>query len=83
MTNWPSSCGGGVYPLTMQELLMASESIASKKAPPCQSVSEDTILKIAKEITVKFIEVGKITPATFALSFKDIYSAIDRTVHKG
>lgn len=47
------------------------------------SIPQDTILKIAKEITVKFIEVGRVTPATFELTFKDIYLAIDKTVNKG
>jgi hypothetical protein len=47
------------------------------------SVSDETILKIAKEISIKFIEVGRITPATFEQSFKNIFSAIDTTVKKG
>lgn len=47
-----------------------------------RSVSEETVLKIAKEITVKFIEVGRITPATFEPAFKDIYLAIDKAVQK-
>ena len=47
--------------------------------PPGQ-VNDETILKIAKEITVKFIEVGRITPTTFASSFSSIYNAIDQTV---
>ncbi len=46
-------------------------------------VTDETILKIAKEITIKFIEVGRITPATFEQSFKNIFSAIDTTVKKG
>ncbi len=46
-------------------------------------VSDETILKIAKEISIKFIEVGRITPATFEQSFKNIFSAIDTTVKKG
>lgn len=44
------------------------------------SVSDETILKISKEIVVKFIEMGKITPAGFDLSFKNIYTTIDKTV---
>ena len=46
-------------------------------------VTDETILKIAKEISIKFIEVGRITPATFEQSFKNIFSAIDTTVKKG
>ena len=46
------------------------------------SVSDEAILKIAKEITVKFIEVGRITPASFATAFAGIYSTIEKTVRK-
>ncbi len=45
-----------------------------------RTVSDDTILKIAKEITVKFIEVGRVTPATFPSAFASIYATIDQTV---
>jgi len=45
-----------------------------------EKVSEETILKIAKEITVKFIEVGRITPTTFSSVFSSIYETIDKTV---
>lgn len=46
------------------------------------SVTDEAILKIAKEITVKFIEVGRITPAGFATAFAGIYSTIEKTVRK-
>lgn len=45
-------------------------------------VSDDTILKMTKEIVVKFIEMGKITPAGFDLAFRNIHSTIDKTVRK-
>ena len=41
---------------------------------------EDQVLRASKEITVKFIEVGRISPAGFGESFKSIYQAIDETV---
>lgn len=49
---------------------------------PAEAVTDEAILKIAKEITVKFIEVGRITPATFAAAFAGIYTSIDKTVRK-
>jgi hypothetical protein len=49
-------------------------------ATPDGGVTDEAILKIAKEITVKFIEVGRITPATFAAAFAGIYTTIDKTV---
>lgn len=50
----------------------------SKNSPQknTQGVSDEFILKITKEITVKFIEVGRITPANFESAFNAIYGAI-------
>ena len=45
-----------------------------------QSLPVDTVLKIAKEISIKFIEVGRLTPATFDATFKSIYRTIEETV---
>lgn len=45
-------------------------------------VSEDIILKITKEIVVKFIEMGRISPTSFPDSFQTIYSAIKNTVER-
>ncbi len=59
---------------------MAGQDIALPKTLALEKVSDETILKIAKEITVKFIEVGRITPTTFSSSFSCIYGAIDKTV---
>ena len=46
-------------------------------------VSEETLLKLSKEIAVKFIEVGRITPATFPSAFKDIHTAIKDSLGRG
>ena len=43
------------------------------------TVSDESILKIAKEIAVKFIEVGRLTPATFDETFKNIHQTIRET----
>jgi len=40
-------------------------------------VNDEAILKVAKEVAVKFIEVGRLTPANFAETFLSIY----KTVH--
>ena len=37
---------------------------------------EELILKMTKEIVIKFIEVGKVTPD----SFEEVFEAIHRTV---
>ena len=43
-------------------------------------VSDGTILKVAKEVVVKFIEVGRLSPSNFDETFNDIYSAVRRAV---
>jgi len=44
-----------------------------------QPVSEETLLKITKEIAIKFIEVGRLTPATFDQAFKSIHTSVKET----
>jgi hypothetical protein len=44
---------------------------------------EDQVLRASKEIVVKFIEVGRLSPTTFAETFKIVYHTIDETVHGG
>jgi hypothetical protein len=59
---------------------MASNRQNAKTENISTTVSDETILKISKEIAVKFIEVGRITPATFPSTFTTIYSSIEQTV---
>lgn len=41
---------------------------------------EEHILRASKEIVVKFIEVGRLSPTNFAETFKSVYQAIENTV---
>ena len=41
---------------------------------------DEQILRTAKEIVVKFIETGRISPTGFPDVFKAIYQAVDETV---
>ncbi len=50
------------------------------KQPVRQEVTDEAIFKVAKEIVVKFIEVGRLTPASFEETFDRVYKAIERTV---
>jgi len=43
-------------------------------------VSEDAILKVSKEIVVKFIEVGRLAPGNFDEMFRAIYQSVRDTV---
>jgi len=52
-------------------------------APAGRPVTDDAIFKVSKEIVVKFIEVGRLTPASFAQTFEDVYTAVRRTVRSG
>ncbi len=44
------------------------------------SSMDEQILRASKEIIVKFIEVGKVSPTSFSGAFRDVYTAIDGTV---
>lgn len=41
---------------------------------------DETILRTSKEIIVKFIEMGRISPVTFSENFRNIYHTVDETV---
>lgn len=46
------------------------------------SKTDELILKTAKEIVVKFIEVGNISPASFHDHFRNIYKTIEKSVQE-
>ena len=39
-------------------------------------IKEEVLLKITKEIMVKFIEMGKVSPASFDETFKAVYETV-------
>ena len=43
-------------------------------------VADEAVLKVAKEIVVKFIEIGRLSPANFPETFEIVYKAIKDTV---
>jgi len=47
------------------------------------SINEESILKVSKEVAIKFIEMGRITPSTFDETFRNIHTTIKETVQKG
>jgi hypothetical protein len=59
---------------------MSEQNRRSQESSAEKVVSDEAILKIAKEISVKFIEMGRITPASFDSTFEKIYTTIERTV---
>jgi hypothetical protein len=44
------------------------------------SKDEELVLKTVKEIVVKFIEVGNISPSSFHDHFRNIYHTVESTV---
>ncbi len=59
---------------------MGVEEKNRQPAPARQDVTDEAIFKVAKEIVVKFIEVGRLTPSSFEETFDRVYKAIRRTV---
>ena len=41
---------------------------------------DENILRVSKEIIVKFIEMGRLSPSNIHESFKDVYSTVNETV---
>jgi hypothetical protein len=50
------------------------------RQPVGQDITDEAIFKVAKEIVVKFIEVGRLTPSSFDETFERVYRTIERTV---
>jgi len=67
--------------LSLQGLfIMAKKIIEPAQSLASRPVSDDTILKVAKEVVVKFIEVGRLTPANFEETFRNIYKSVRDSV---
>jgi len=43
---------------------------------------DEQILRTTKEIVVKFIESGRISPSSFHETFKDIYRTVEKTTKR-
>lgn len=43
-------------------------------------VGDEAVLKVAKEIVVKFIEVGRLSPANFSETFREVHRTVRDTV---
>ena len=63
-------------------MTMPTHDDTGKKSASGSAVSDETVLKLAKEIAVKFIEVGRITPANFPETFREIHAAIKETAEE-
>ncbi|MGA9538230.1 MAG: conjugal transfer protein TraB [Desulfobacterales bacterium] len=43
---------------------------------------DEQILKATKEIVVKFIETGRLSPGSFGETFKSVYRTVEKTVKR-
>lgn len=43
-------------------------------------ISSEAVFKAAKEVVVKFIEVGKLSPSGFEETFTQVYHGMEKTV---
>lgn len=43
---------------------------------------EEKVLKVAKEIVVKFIEMGRISPSGFGKCFKEVFQVIKEVIEE-
>lgn len=59
---------------------MSKKSVEPDQALPGKPVSEESILKTAKEVVVKFIEVGRLTPSNFDETFRSVYQSVRDSV---
>ena len=57
---------------------MGSEE--QQKQPMRHEITDEAVFKVAKEIVVKFIEVGKLSPSSFEETFDRVFKAVERTV---
>ena len=46
----------------------------------CSKLDEEKILKIAKEVVVKFIEIGRVSPTQFEGVFQSVFRTIKSSV---
>lgn len=59
------------------------ESAMSEKRDGMQDnrpVTDEVIFKVTKEIVVKFIEVGRLTPANFEETYNRVFETIRKSV---
>jgi hypothetical protein len=54
-----------------------------KESPPPLTPREELLLKVAKEIVVKFIEVGRISPSSFADTFTMVIDTLRQSLKPG
>ncbi|WP_339133040.1 MAG: hypothetical protein WGN25_11730 [Candidatus Electrothrix sp. GW3-4] len=58
---------------------MHTMSEQQKKQPDSRPITHESILKATKEIVVKFIEIGRVTPGNFEEHYKRGFNALRKS----
>ena len=58
--------------------------MAEKKEnhPYQRPITDEAVSKVTKEIVVKFIEVGRLTPATFEETYERVFKTVKESADK-
>ncbi len=67
--------------LQIKIILLLTLRYFSGNRLPMKSIDEQ-ILRTTKEIVVKFIEMGRLSPSNVHESFRDIYATISETIRE-
>ncbi len=59
---------------------MPKKTVDTELSLPSRPASDESILKVTKEVVVKFIEVGRLTPTNFDETFRSVYQTIYEAV---
>jgi hypothetical protein len=51
----------------------------AKKQPYSRPITDEAIFKVTKEIVVKFIEVGRLTPANFEETYERVFTTVKQS----
>jgi hypothetical protein len=53
-----------------------------KGQPYTRPITDEAILKVTKEIIVKFIEIGRVTPGNFEEHYERVFNTVQQSANK-
>ena len=79
---WPwyaAALGIGICGVVVLRMTQRQATTHAHKLEDDMATIDEQILRTTKEIVVKFIESGRISPSSFHDTFKDIYHTVEKT----
>jgi len=67
--------------MSQEKIVNLDQKIKISNKPSVSPIDELT-LKTTKEIVIKFIEMGRCSPATFEEVFTQVFSVVKKTLNK-